>query len=195
MSRGEEEAGELLAAFEMFEVVSGVDKLPELPNVKEEVVNIAETGPILPVPPLIRPKLVRYRFEVLFWGLRDLKKIQFLPVNHPRVDIECGGHVIQSSMILNAKKNPNFSSMVKYLDLELPEQEIYCPPLTIRVLDCRYKHHFVNRLRANFYVHSLDHLEDLHWLELTQLIPYTSSLTRHLPSITRTTTWGMWTPV
>ena len=43
----------------------------------------------------------------------------------------------QSSMILNAKKNPNFSSMVKYLDLELPEQEMYCPPLTIRVLDCR----------------------------------------------------------
>ena len=119
----------------MFEVVNGVDRLPELPNVKEEM---AETGPILPVPPHIRPKLVRYRFEVLFWGLRDLKKIQFLPVNHPRVDIECGGHIIQSSMILNAKKNPNFSSMVKYLDLELPEQEMYCPPLTIRVLDCRY---------------------------------------------------------
>ena len=41
-------------------------------------------------------------------------------------------------MIMNAKKNPNFPQMVKYLDLELPEQEIYCPPLTIRVLDCRY---------------------------------------------------------
>ena len=25
-------------------------------------------------------------------------------------------------MILNAKKNPNFSSTVKYLDIELPEQ-------------------------------------------------------------------------
>ena len=86
--------GELLAAFEMFEIVSdvGIDKLPELPNVKDDM---AETGPVLPVPPHIRPKLVKYRFEVLFWGLRDLKKIQFLPVNHPRVDIECGGHVIQ----------------------------------------------------------------------------------------------------
>ena len=38
---------------------------------------------------------------------------------------------------MNAKKNPNFPHMVKYLDMELPEQEIYCPPLTIRVLDCR----------------------------------------------------------
>ena len=27
--------------------------------------------------------------------MRDLKRIQFLPVDHPRVDIECGGHVIQ----------------------------------------------------------------------------------------------------
>ena len=44
----------------------------------------------------------------------------------------------QSSMITNARKNPNFSSMVKYLDIELPEQEMYCPPLTIRVVDCRW---------------------------------------------------------
>ena len=144
--------GELLATFEMFELGTELDKIPDLPNFKEE---ISDFGPILPVPPHIRPKLVKYRFEVLFWGLRDLKKFQFLPVNHPRVDIECGGHVIQvrvdidtsslstirihnkSSMIMNAKKNPNFPQMVKYLDLELPEQEIYCPPLTIRVLDCR----------------------------------------------------------
>ena len=36
-----------------------------------------------------------------------------------------------------AKKNPNFSTLVKFLDIELPEQEMYCPPLTIRVVDCR----------------------------------------------------------
>ena len=59
-------------------------------------------------------------------------------MNHPRVDIECGGHVLQSSIISNAKKNPNFSAMVKWLDVELPEQEMYCPPLTIRVMDCRF---------------------------------------------------------
>jgi hypothetical protein len=40
-------------------------------------------------------------------------------------------------VILNAKKNPNFSMMVKHVDIELPEQEMYCPPLTIRVVDCR----------------------------------------------------------
>ena len=60
-----------------------------------------------------------------------------MSVDRPRVDIECAGHIIQSSVIINAKKNPNFSTTVKFLDIELPEQEIYCPPLTIRVVDCR----------------------------------------------------------
>jgi hypothetical protein len=69
--------------------------------------------------------------------LRGLKRIQWMTVDKPRVDVECAGHIIQSSVILNAKKNPNFSTTVKFLDIELPEQEMYCPPLTIRVVDCR----------------------------------------------------------
>ena len=60
-----------------------------------------------------------------------------MTVDKPRVDVECAGHIIQSSVITNAKRNPNFSTTVKFLDIELPEQEIYCPPLTIRVVDCR----------------------------------------------------------
>lgn len=40
-------------------------------------------------------------------------------------------------MIQNAKKNPNFGNPVKFLDVELPEQELYRPPLTIRAVDCR----------------------------------------------------------
>ena len=60
-----------------------------------------------------------------------------MTVDKPRVDVECAGHIIQSSVIMNAKKNPNFSTTVKFLDIELPEQEMYCPPLTIRVVDCR----------------------------------------------------------
>jgi hypothetical protein len=58
----------------------------------------------------------------LFWGLRDLKRVQWLTVDRPRVDVECAGHVIQSSVIMNAKRNPNFATTVKFLDLELPEQ-------------------------------------------------------------------------
>ena len=41
-------------------------------------------------------------------------------------------------MIQDANKNPNFAQNVKFLDVELPEQEMYCPPLSIRVVDCRH---------------------------------------------------------
>lgn len=77
------------------------------------------------------------RIEVLFWGLRDLKRIHLMTVDKPRVDVECAGHILYSSVITNAKKNPNFNTPVKFLELELPEQELYRPPLTIRAVDCR----------------------------------------------------------
>lgn len=48
-----------------------------------------------------------------------------MSVDKPRVDIECAGHILYSSVIQNAKKNPNFSTPVKFLELELPEQELY----------------------------------------------------------------------
>lgn len=60
-----------------------------------------------------------------------------MTVNKPRVDVECAGHILYSSVITNAKKNPNFNTPVKFLELELPEQELYRPPLTIRAVDCR----------------------------------------------------------
>lgn len=74
---------------------------------------------------------------MLFWGLRDLKRIHLLTVDKPRVDIECSGHILCSSIIQNARKNPNFTNAVKFLELDLPEQELYRPPLTIRAVDCR----------------------------------------------------------
>ncbi|XP_054723978.1 otoferlin-like [Uloborus diversus] len=136
--RGSEQAGELLAAFELLQLSDSDEKGvgPELPRPKENVWR-SDRGPILPVPLSIRPTLSKYRIEVLFWGLRELKRVHLMTVDRPRVDIECAGHVLQSSIILNYRKNPNFSTPVKYFDVELPDQELYCPPLTIRVMDCR----------------------------------------------------------
>lgn len=99
--------------------------------------SLGESLAIYPVPASIRPTLSRYRVEVLFWGLRDLKRVHFMSVDRPRVDIEVAGHILQSSIILSYKKNPNFMIPMKHLDLEMPDQEMYCPPLTIRVMDCR----------------------------------------------------------
>lgn len=92
---------------------------------------------ILPVPRDIRPNLAMYRLKVLMWGLRDLKRIHFMSVDRPRIDVECSGNILSSSIIQNAKKNPNFPSMLKFFDLELPVEETYAPPITIRCVDCR----------------------------------------------------------
>uniref|UniRef100_A0A8C9Y0C4 Otoferlin n=1 Tax=Sander lucioperca TaxID=283035 RepID=A0A8C9Y0C4_SANLU len=131
--RGNCTAGELLAAFELLQVgQGGIADLPSLEGPTD-----SERGPILPVPLGIRPVLSRYRIEVLFWGLRDLKRINLAQVDRPRVDIECAGRGVQSVLIQNYKKNPNFSILVKWFEVDLPENELLHPPLNIRVVDCR----------------------------------------------------------
>ncbi|XP_039638192.1 otoferlin isoform X3 [Perca fluviatilis] len=155
--RGNCTAGELLAAFELLQIPFDVEAIRRaliavhnfaVPQIKVGQGGIAdlpslegptdsERGPILPVPLGIRPVLSRYRIEVLFWGLRDLKRINLAQVDRPRVDIECAGRGVQSVLIQNYKKNPNFSILVKWFEVDLPENELLHPPLNIRVVDCR----------------------------------------------------------
>ncbi|EPQ13110.1 Otoferlin [Myotis brandtii] len=131
--RGNATAGDLLAAFELLQI--GPAGKADLPPINGPV--DTDRGPIMPVPVGIRPVLSKYRIEVLFWGLRDLKRVNLAQVDRPRVDIECAGKGVQSSMIHNYKKNPNFSTLVKWFEVDLPENELLHPPLNIRVVDCR----------------------------------------------------------
>ncbi|XP_029705528.1 otoferlin isoform X1 [Takifugu rubripes] len=155
--RGNSTAGELLAAFELLQIPYNSEEIRRaliavhnfaVPQIKIgqggraelpplEGSTDTEHGPILPVPLGIRPVLSRYRIEVLFWGLRDLKRINLAQVDRPRVDIECAGKGVQSVVIQNYKKNPNFSTLVKWFEVDLPENELLHPPLNIRVVDCR----------------------------------------------------------
>ncbi|XP_058143724.1 otoferlin [Dasypus novemcinctus] len=131
--RGNTTAGDLLAAFELLQI--GPAGKADLPPINGPV--DMDRGPIMPVPMGIRPVLSKYRIEVLFWGLRDLKRVNLAQVDRPRVDIECAGKGVQSSLIHNYKKNPNFSTLVKWFEVDLPENELLHPPLNIRVVDCR----------------------------------------------------------
>ncbi|KAM4529505.1 otoferlin isoform 7-T7 [Fundulus diaphanus] len=155
--RGNSSAGELLAAFELLQIPFDAEEIRRaliavhdfaVPQIKVgqggrnelpplEGPTDSERGPILPVPLGIRPVLSRYRIEVLFWGLRDLKRVNLAQVDRPRVDIECAGRGVQSALIQNYKKNPNFSTLVKWFEVDLPENELLHPPLNIRVVDCR----------------------------------------------------------
>uniref|UniRef100_A0A665X0U7 C2 domain-containing protein n=1 Tax=Echeneis naucrates TaxID=173247 RepID=A0A665X0U7_ECHNA len=126
---GSHPGGDLLAAFELLQIPeSGEQSLPPL----EE-----EEGGVYVVPANIRPVLRTYRLEVLFWGLRELKKVQLLSVDRPQVFIECAGKILRSSVIQKYKSNPNFSTLVDVMELELPENEHLHPPLSITVVDWR----------------------------------------------------------
>ncbi|XP_051998242.1 fer-1-like protein 6 isoform X2 [Xyrauchen texanus] len=121
--------GDILGAFELIQVSqSGEDTLPDLDE---------PDGGVYPVPSYIRPVLCMYRIEVLFWGLRELKKVQLLSVDRPQVFIKCAGAGVNSSVIQSYKKNPNFTMLVDAFDVELPENEHLLPPLTITVVDWR----------------------------------------------------------
>ncbi|KTF87287.1 hypothetical protein cypCar_00015917, partial [Cyprinus carpio] len=121
--------GDILGAFELIQISkSGEHTLPDLDE---------PDGGIIPVPSYIRPVLCKYRIEVLFWGLRELKKVQLLSVDRPQVFIKCAGGGVNSSVIQSYKKNPNFTILVDAFDVELPEDEHLLPPLTITVVDWR----------------------------------------------------------
>ncbi|XP_062606394.1 myoferlin-like isoform X2 [Saccostrea cucullata] len=126
ITRGPEDGGELLAAFELF-LLAGSD-LPFLPPKK---------GDLFLIPNGIRPVMQRTAIEVLCWGVRNMQKFQLAAVTSPSVEFECGGHVLESSTIKNLKKNPNFNKNVLFFDVMLPREELYMPPMNIRVRDHR----------------------------------------------------------
>uniref|UniRef100_A0A3Q3JTY7 C2 domain-containing protein n=1 Tax=Monopterus albus TaxID=43700 RepID=A0A3Q3JTY7_MONAL len=144
---GNQSGGDLLAAFELLQIPeSGQQSLPPLTE---------QEGGIYTVPANIRPVLRNYRLEVLFWGLRELKKVQLLSVDRPQVFIECAGKTLRSSVIQKYKSNPNFTVLVDAIELELPENEHLHPPLTITVVDWRafgrstlVGTHVINNLKA-----------------------------------------------
>lgn len=54
---------------------------------------------------------------MLYWGLRDLKRVNLFEVERPQVRMECAGKMIESEEIQNYKLNPNFNDVVKHFDV------------------------------------------------------------------------------
>uniref|UniRef100_A0A673YZL2 Otoferlin n=1 Tax=Salmo trutta TaxID=8032 RepID=A0A673YZL2_SALTR len=85
--------------------------------------------------------LAAFELLQLFLSVLDVEPpnnlVNLAQVDRPRVDIECAGRGVQSAPIVNFKKNPNFSTLVKWFEVDLPENELLHPPLNIRVVDCR----------------------------------------------------------
>ncbi|XP_010215004.1 PREDICTED: fer-1-like protein 4 [Tinamus guttatus] len=138
--KGTRAAGELIATFELIELdYSGYlePAVPEDVEPKEPgFLGDPRAGRFL-IPVGIRPVLKEFRIEILFWGLRDLKRVNLFEVDQPQVIIECAGKKVESEVIIAYKENPNFTELVKYMDVELPEQVYLHPPLSIFVVEKR----------------------------------------------------------
>ncbi|XP_066041221.1 dysferlin isoform X3 [Chamaea fasciata] len=141
--------GELLAAFELIqrekpavhhipgfesELSSSLDEsedsdLPYPPPQREPNVYMVPQG--------IKPVLQRTAIEILAWGLRNLKSFQLASVTSPSLVVECGGQRVQSGVIKNVKKNPNFDVCVLFMEVRLPKESLYSPPIILKIIDNR----------------------------------------------------------
>uniref|UniRef100_A0A8C0ZGA1 Dysferlin n=1 Tax=Cyanistes caeruleus TaxID=156563 RepID=A0A8C0ZGA1_CYACU len=132
--------GELLAAFELIQrekpavhhipgFESADSDLPYPPPQREPNVYVVPQG--------IKPVLQRTAIEILAWGLRNLKSFQLASVTSPSLLVECGGQRVQSSVIKNVKKNPNFDVCVLFMEVRLPKESLYSPPIILKIIDNR----------------------------------------------------------
>uniref|UniRef100_A0A671PIH2 Myoferlin-like n=1 Tax=Sinocyclocheilus anshuiensis TaxID=1608454 RepID=A0A671PIH2_9TELE len=130
-------AGEMLVAAELL--------LKDKDNSKHSIANDVNL-PLVPprrsenlymVPQGIRPVVQLTAVEILAWGLRNMKAYQLAAVSSPSLIVECGGQTVQTAIIKNIKKNPNFPGSVLFLKVLLPKDEMYTPPIVLKVIDHR----------------------------------------------------------
>ncbi|XP_037622050.1 fer-1-like protein 4 [Sebastes umbrosus] len=138
ISMGRAAAGELLATFELIELDYSAFGEPSVPSsVDPQELTYLEEQEFYIIPEGVRPVLKTFRIEVLFWGLRELKRVQLFEVERPLVKVECAGRQLESEEIESYKINSNFKELVRYIDVELPEQAYLHPPLTLFVVEQR----------------------------------------------------------
>uniref|UniRef100_A0A8D0APZ2 Myoferlin n=1 Tax=Sander lucioperca TaxID=283035 RepID=A0A8D0APZ2_SANLU len=131
-------AGEILLAAELllknkvilyFALQVNDGDLPLLPPRRGEKLYMVPQG--------IRPVVQLTAIEVLTWGLRNMKTYQLATVSSPSLIVECGGVIAQTAVVKNFKKNPNFPGSVLLLKVLLPKEEMYTPPIVLKVIDHR----------------------------------------------------------
>ncbi|XP_076821667.1 myoferlin-like isoform X3 [Clavelina lepadiformis] len=119
--------GSILAAFELF-LKHEKQEMP-LPPPRRKDVHMVPYG--------IRPVLQRTAIEFLIWGVRNMQPFQMLSVDTPSVLIQVGEVEIKTRIIKSLKKNPNFSQPLFFATANLPLEQLYFPPIVIRVKDNR----------------------------------------------------------
>ncbi|XP_068440047.1 myoferlin-like isoform X2 [Clinocottus analis] len=129
IQKGQKAGEALLAAELILKDKSDESDLPLLPSMR--------AGNLYMVPQGIRPVVQLTAVEILAWGLRNMKPFQLASVSSPSLVVECGGQRVESAVIKNMKKSPNFPSSVLFIKVLLPKEEMYMPPIVLKVIDHR----------------------------------------------------------
>ncbi|XP_031752043.1 myoferlin [Xenopus tropicalis] len=124
VTRGNRHCGDILVAAELFLQENDGCILPVLPS--ERVPNIYM------VPEGIRPVLQLTGIEILTWGLRSMRHLE--SVRSATITVECGGQTVETAMTGILGMNPNFQTAVLFLKVYLPQEELYTPPIVIKVV-------------------------------------------------------------
>ncbi|XP_063818137.1 myoferlin isoform X2 [Pseudophryne corroboree] len=127
--KSEKHCGDILVAAELILREKDGSNLPILPSQRAPKLYMVPQG--------IRPVVQLTAIEILTWGLRNMKSFQMAAVTSPSLIVECGGEIVQSAVIKNLKKTPNFHSSVLFMKVLLPKEEMYVPPIIIKVIDHR----------------------------------------------------------
>ncbi|XP_033881790.3 myoferlin isoform X3 [Acipenser ruthenus] len=127
---GDKKSGDLLVAAELI-----MKDKPDGSNLP--IVPPKRAAKLYMVPQGIRPVVQLTGIEILTWGLRNMKNFQLAAVSSPSLIVEFGGEVVQSAVIKNIRKNPNFPGSVLFFKVLLPKEEMYTPPIVIKVIDHR----------------------------------------------------------
>ncbi|KAM6184050.1 myoferlin isoform 2-T2 [Erethizon dorsatum] len=126
---GDKACGDVLVTAELILRDKDGSNLPILPSQRAPNLYMVPQG--------IRPVVQLTAIEILAWGLRNMKNYQMASITSPSLVVECGGERVESVVIKNLKKTPNFPSSVLFMKVFLPKEELYMPPLGIKVIDHR----------------------------------------------------------
>nr|XP_008113541.1 PREDICTED: myoferlin isoform X1 [Anolis carolinensis] len=126
---GGKTCGDVLLAAELILSEKGSTNLPILPSQRAPNLYMVPQG--------IRPVVQLTAVEILAWGLRNMKNYQMASVTSPSLIVECGGEMVESVVIKNLKKTPNFPGSVLFMKVLMPKEELYAPSLVLKVIDHR----------------------------------------------------------
>ena len=110
--------GEILIAIDLVEITKDVKS-----DAKEDYQ--PKISDIIPIQE-------KYRMEVLFWGVRELKRKSYMK-NKMFSVMEIGETSIKSKSLKNARHRLNFPYSVEFSDIELPENPEYAPSLMVKL--------------------------------------------------------------